>query len=110
MDAERRFWTALEFRVCDEMQNEPNCRRLRLWCDGFIPEQYFLDQEPNRVTGVAWIGTDLTQEAWAFSLILSSSASSRADINWAGLLPPPEAKVWLVVAPQKKEIEVRFRE
>jgi hypothetical protein len=35
--AERQFWTALEFRVCDEMRRLPVPRKLGLWCDGFIP-------------------------------------------------------------------------
>jgi hypothetical protein len=109
--AEHQFWTKLEFRVSREMQSEPNCRRLRLWCDGFIPEHYHSDHVPHRITGAAWIGTDSRhQEKWKFSLILPSPASSRADINWAALLPPPKTNGWLVVAPEKKEIEVRLRE
>jgi len=93
------------------MDSMPDCRRLGLWCDGFIPEQYLLDRVPHRITGVAWIGIGpRNQEEWNFSLVLPLPASSRGEINWAALLPPPEAKGWLVVAPEKKQIEVKLRE
>ena len=109
--AERQFWSGLEFRVSREMQSQPSCRRLGLWCDGFIPEHYLLDRVPHRITGVAWIGIGSRhQEKWSFSLVLPFLASSHGKINWAALLPPPEANGWLVIAPEKKEIEVKLRE
>ena len=105
--AERQFWTVLEFRVCDEMDKQPICRRLRLWCDGFIPEAYLVDRVPGRITGVVWMGMGPRhQEAWKFTLVLPFSVSGRADIRWSDLLPASEASDWLVVAPEKKEIEV----
>jgi hypothetical protein len=109
--AERQFWNVLEFRVCDEMDKQPICRRLRLWCDGFIPERYLLGSLPGRITGVVWIGFigSRRQEAWNFSLTLPFSASGRADIRWSDLLPASEARGWLIVAPEEKEIEIEVR-
>ena len=126
--AERQFWIGLEFRVSSEMETqqikarvrEPTRRtrgrslahykRLPLWCDGFIPERYLLDRVPGRITGVVWIGfIGVThQEQWKFTLVLPFSASGRADIRWSDLLPASEVSGWLVVAPEKKEIEVRL--
>src|SRR5215475_5160878 len=126
--AERQFWIGLEFRVSSEMETQQikarvreltrrsrgrslaHYKRLRLWCDGFIPEHYLLDQVPGRITGVVWIGfIGVThQEQWKFTLILPFSVSGRADIRWSDLLPGSEASGWLVVAPEKKEIEVRL--
>jgi len=106
--AERWFWAGLEFRVSREMEKHPTCRQLRLWCDGFIPEDYLLDRVPGRITGVVWIGDEQRQEKWKFSLTLPYSPSCRSDINWSDLLPAPEANEWLVVDLEKKEIEVRL--
>jgi hypothetical protein len=84
-------------------------RRLLLWCDGFIPEAYLLDRVQGRITGVVWMGMGPRhQEAWKFTLVLPFSVSGRADIRWSDLLPASEASGWLVVAPEKKEIEVRL--
>jgi len=44
-------------------------------------------------------------EKWKFSLILTFSTSGRADIAWSDLLP---AEANVVIAPEKKEIEVRL--
>jgi hypothetical protein len=105
--AERQFWSELEFRVSREMQSKPfrNGLRLWLWCDGFIPEHYLLDQVPIRITGRAWMGIvkSSDQEVWKFSLILPFAASSRADIAWGTLLPPSETSDWLIVVPEKKK-------
>jgi hypothetical protein len=105
--AERWFWAGLEFRVSREMEKHPICRRLRLWCDGFIPEDYLLDRVPGRITGIVWIG-DGRQERWKFSLILPFSASGRADITWSDLLPASDANGWLLIDLEKKEMEVRL--
>jgi hypothetical protein len=107
--AERQFWTTLEFRVCDEMRRLPVPRKLGLWCDGFIPENYIFDRMPNYITGVVWIGTGPRgQEKWKFVLMLPSSLSSPSDIAWSELLPAPEASGWLIVATEKKELEIEL--
>src|SRR5215467_8527956 len=105
--AEREFWTALEFRVCAEMEKEPAFRRLHLWCDGFGADNYHVGQSPSYITGTAWIGSD-GQDIWKFSLILPYTPSSLSDINWSELLPSRGAKEWLIVDLEKKEIEIRL--
>jgi len=105
---EREFWSALEFRVCREMDNMPTCRRQRLWCDGFIPEQYQFDRLPSSITGGVWIVTGQSQEKWKFTLILPPSASSGSEITWSDLLPPDEASGWFGISVEKKEIRVRL--
>jgi hypothetical protein len=104
-DVERRFWTELEFRVSREMRS-PNLKRLFLWCDGFIPEKYFWDETPARITGEAWIGE--AQAKWKFVLWLPSGTSSRTTVDWAALLSFPEAGDWLFIAPAKKELEIKL--
>jgi hypothetical protein len=110
--AEWRFWKELEFRVSREMQTKSFRKRLRpwLWCDGFNPEHYLLNQVPSRITGGVWIGIvkSSDQEEWKFSLILPFAASSRADITWSALPLPSETDDWLVIDQEKKEIEVRL--
>jgi hypothetical protein len=108
-EAKRRFWKELEFRVSREMQT-PNLKRLFLWCDGFTPEQYFLDETPVRVTGSVWIGDigSSGQEEWQFTLSLPLGTSSRTNIDWATLLPPPEVSDWLLIHPTKKELEMKL--
>jgi hypothetical protein len=108
-EAERQFWIGLEFRVSREMEKLPVSRRLGPWCDGFIPHDYLFDCVPSRITGVVWIGVgSRRQEAWNFSLVLPFAVSGRADITWSALLPASEADGWLVIAPEKKELEVRL--
>ena len=67
---ERQFWAILARRVSREMQKHPTCKQHRLWCDGLLGERYFLDSEPRRITGVAWIDSGRHQEEWKFSVIL----------------------------------------
>jgi hypothetical protein len=104
-EAECRFWKELEFRVSREMR-KPSFKKLFLWCDGFAPEQYFLNETPARIIGSAWIGD--RQEVWKFTLSLPPEASSGQNIDWAQLLPASDAGGWLFIAPAKKELEVRL--
>jgi hypothetical protein len=108
-EAERRFWKDLEFRVSREMEN-PKLKRLFLWCDGFTPKQYFLNETPMRVTGSAWIGDvgSSGQEEWQFTLSLPLETSSRTNVDWAALVPLPEVRGWLFVAPAEKKIEMKL--
>lgn len=86
------------------MQKQPISRPLGLWCDGFIPEHYLLDQVPRRIVGFVWIGMGARhQEKWKFSLILPPTIS-----GWSDLLPTSEANGWLEIVPEKMEIEVRL--
>ena len=105
---ERQFWAILARRVSREMQKHPTCKQHRLWCDGLLGERYFLDSEPRRITGVAWIDSGRHQEEWKFSVILPLSASGAADIIWSELAPGSEVDGSFVIAPEKKEIEIRL--
>jgi hypothetical protein len=48
---ETSFWISLMFRVSAE--GMPTKEMRRHWCDGFIPEQYLLDDSPPRIIGRA---------------------------------------------------------
>jgi hypothetical protein len=85
---------------------EPGFKKLFLWCDGFVPEQYFLNETPLRIVGHSWIGD--RQEVWKFTLSLPLEASSRENIDWGGLLSTFNTEGWLFVAPAKKELEMKF--
>ena len=41
---EADYWLRLEFRVCRELAGMEDKALRSLWCDGFIPEVYWLDQ------------------------------------------------------------------
>jgi hypothetical protein len=83
-------------------------RALRsLWCDGFIPEQYLLDDPTPRVTGRAWIGTGpRKQDRWEFSLFLDKAARTREDVCWETLLPGDEVTGWLGVDLEGRRLRV----
>jgi hypothetical protein len=88
----------------------PDLKGLFLWCDGFVPERYFLDEVPMRATGSTWIGDvgSSSHEEWRFTLTLPPGTSSRTNLDWATLLPPPDVSGWLFVAAAKKELELRL--
>jgi hypothetical protein len=108
-EAERRFWKELEYRVSREMQT-PSLKRLFLWCDGFAPKRYFLDEMPVRIVGNAWIGEvgSSGQEEWQFTLSLPVKTSSGTDVHWTASLPPSELAGWLFIIPAKKELEMKL--
>lgn len=104
---EADYWVALEFRVCREFAGMPLKNRLRdLWCDGFIPEQYFLDDPSPRITGRAWICHGTKQDEWEFTLLLSHPVGSRAEIDWSALLPPENVTRWLAFDQPSKRIQI----
>lgn len=77
-----------------------------LWCDGFLPEQYLLDDNRPRVTGRAWICKGLRQEEWEFTFLLPKSVSSLNDVDWASLLPPENVTRWLSLNLTENRIEI----
>ena len=106
---EKEFWSRLEFRVCREIEKMPAFRRQRLWCDGFIPEVYLLDQSPQSIAGAVWIASGSHQEQWRFRLFLPSPSSSSSQVTWSELVPREEETGWLGVNATKKEIKVDLR-
>ncbi len=64
--SEAEFWVTLEYRLCDELAGMPERGLPYLWCDGFIPDRYLLDENPPRVTGKVWICNGRRQAEWDF--------------------------------------------
>lgn len=107
---ESDFWDCLEYRICREMDDFKDCKRLGLWCDGFIPDQYVLDCSPSCITGRVWIGFGpRKQEQWQFKLMLYSAPVRLEDITWSELLPSDEVTEWLGVDIDQKRLEIRPR-
>ena len=104
--SESDFWLALEFRLEPEFQGMIGNHLRYRWCDSFVPEQYFLDDQSPRITGHAWICNDLKQDIWAFTLLLNGPITSRAEIDWSSLLPPLNVTKWLGVDIAGKRIEI----
>jgi hypothetical protein len=103
---EADYWVSLEYRVCREFAGMPESHLRRLWCDGFIPEQYFLDDLTPRITGRAWIGDGPRQTEWEFTHFLPHRVSSRDGIEWGLLLPPENVTRWLALDPRGKRIQI----
>jgi hypothetical protein len=47
------YWVSLEYRVCREFVGMKYKVLRHLWCDGFIPDQYLLEDSEARITGRA---------------------------------------------------------
>jgi hypothetical protein len=77
-----------------------------LWCDGFIPEQYLLDDSTPRITGRAWIYNGPKQDQWGFTLFLPHPIGSRDELEWASLLPPENVTRWLALDQRSKRIQI----
>jgi O-acetyl-ADP-ribose deacetylase len=93
---EAEFWGRLENRVCRELAAMPAKELRALWCDGFVPVEYLLDDPAPRIAGRAWIGRD-GQGEWEFTLLLPRPAGGREEIDWASLLPAEDMTGWLDV-------------
>jgi hypothetical protein len=103
---ETDYWAKLEFRVCREFARmEENALRF-LWCDGFIPEEYLVDDPSPRITGRAWICNGPRQDQWEFALVLDHSVRSREDVSWASLLPSENLTGWLAVDSDERRIRL----
>ncbi len=103
---EPEFWSRLEYRVSHEMSAVAECRRIGLWCDGFIAETYLLQDSTPSIQGRAWIGIGSAQEQWHFALFLDSPVDNRGAVQWSGLLPGDGVTGWLTVTPEEKRIEM----
>jgi hypothetical protein len=92
---ETDYWGRLEFRVCREFDGTSDRELQYLWCDGFIPQEYLIDDALPRITGHAWICSGRVQDKWKFTLLLPRPFSSREEIDWASLLPADDVTGWL---------------
>lgn len=103
---ETSFCISLMFRVSAEFRGMPTKEMRRYWCDGFILEQYLLDDSPPRIIGRAWICEHQAQENWEFVLLLPRSVRSRDAIDWDLLLPADDVTRWMKLDKQAKRIEL----
>jgi hypothetical protein len=92
---ERDFWDSLEYRLCQEFAGLPERRHQSFWCDGFLPQEYFLDDCPPRITGKVWICDGPKQKLWQFVLILRTTVTQREEIDWAAILPEVNVTKWM---------------
>ena len=102
---EASFWVRLMFRVSAEFRGMPAKELRRYWCDGFVPQQYLLDDSPPRIIGRAWICEHQDQN-WEFVLLLPRSFRSLDEINWESLLPPDDVTRWMKLDARAKRIEI----
>ena len=94
--------------MCRELEGMEDRALRSLWCDGFIPEQYLLDDPTPRVTGRAWIGTGpRKQDRWELSLFLDHAARTCEGVGRETLLPGDEVTGWLGVDLEEQRLRVK---
>jgi hypothetical protein len=103
---ESDYWVALEFRICREFEGMSENHLRYLWCDGFIPQGYLLDDPTPRINGKAWICNGRKQDLWDFILFLPHPVNSRNEIDWASLLPPENVTCWLALDQLSNRIQI----
>jgi hypothetical protein len=103
---EADYWVSLEYRVCREFAGMSEDRLRYLWCDGFIPVMYLLDDPTPRITGRVWVCDGPRQDEWGFTLILPHPVGSRHEIAWASLLPPEDVTRWLTLDRSGRHLEI----
>ena len=104
--SEADSWVNLEFRVSGEFAGLPERRPQYFWCDGFTPDEYVLNGPRPRITGKAWIVDGQKQMLWDFTLLLPSAIDSRAEIDWASLLPAKDMTRWMAFDATRRYIEI----
>ena len=107
---EEEYWSSLEYRLCGEMIEMPDCRALGLWCDGIKPREFVLTGASRHVRGTCWIGfgpKDMQQ--WQFKLVLKGHISKASEIHWPYYMPPADVTGWLRVFPKERRIEIEPR-
>jgi hypothetical protein len=103
---EDEFWPALEYRVSRELASLPNHELRYLWCDGFLPEDRFLEGGGPSIRGRVWIAEN-RQWLWGFRVQLPAAAREVND--WAWLVPPDSASGWLVADPASQSLAIDLR-
>ncbi len=103
---ESEFWLRLEFRLGSEFAGMRNNHLRFLWCDGFTPQRYALDDDPLCITGQVWICSGQRQEEWEFTLFLPPALRSQGGIDWTTLLPPENVTRWLAIDLRGKRIQI----
>ena len=103
---EETFWLRLEFRLCGEFVGLPERRYRYFYCDGFIPEDYLLDDIQPQIAGKVWICNGPLEDRWDFVLLLPRTFGSREEIDWASLLPPKGVTRWMAFDEDRRYIEI----
>ena len=104
---EKDFWVRLEFRVTEEFAGMTENHLRCLWCDGFLPNWYRLEESPPCISGRTWIcERGYPDQEWDFVLFLPHPVSSREEIEWAALLPPDNVTRWLSMDFGRKLIQI----
>jgi hypothetical protein len=103
---EAEYWKELEFRLCVEFAGLPERRFRYWWCDGLLAQQYRLDENPPRITGVAWLGDNAAGTRWEFALLLPERAAAIESIDWASLLPAENMTCWMSFDEERKYLEI----
>ena len=103
---EEEYWIALEFRLSREFPGMSDRFLRSIWCDGFLPSDYFLDDDKPRITGRVWMVFGQDQKNWGFELILPRPYSHLEDINWQELLPTTDVTRWISLDFHSKRIEI----
>src|SRR5436189_6097823 len=99
------YWLRLEYRVCREFAGMPDNRRY-LWCDGFLPTEYLIEDPTPRIMGRAWICNGPRQDEWEFTLFLPHPVGSQDAVDWASLLPAENLTKWLALDQAGKRIQI----
>jgi hypothetical protein len=96
------FWTALEFRICRELDGVADNAVRFWWCDGFIPEP---TPRGSEIHGDVWMCDGPRQFKWRFVFKLPADFNpGRAD--WGRLLPPEDVTGWLSMDQERQQITV----
>jgi hypothetical protein len=104
---EREFWTALEFRVCSEIQSFQDNRLRFLFCDGFIPDDE--QPDPGVIVGQVFISEDdgRTFPDYRFRLLIPTVERDGQRPRWKAMVPPESVHGWLSINREEKWIEIR---
>ena len=103
---ESQFWLCLEYRLCTEFKGLPEKNLRRLWCDGLVPQEYFLDDPEPRIVGRPWIADGRSgQQQWEFTLFLPRPVQSHSEVNWASLYLAENVTRWLGIDTFSKRLE-----
>ena len=99
---ENEYWGRLEFRISSELTLIAVSKWESLWCDGFLHQEYFLQGNPPRICGTAWMGgipgqKTSYQETWQFSLFPQVEVGDRGGFDWSRLLPSEDESGWLSI-------------
>ena len=103
---ESEFWSQLEWRLCRELLGMRDGRLCNLWCDGFSPGRYMLNDPRPQITGMAWIGDGDELDEWSFALFLPGPVAAREAIDWESLLPPEDVTRWLSLDCDRRHLEM----